>query len=163
MKYILLLFLFTFLATPCLAQEFSLPPLNSDELSPKIQSPLYQDFNNNQFDLLVDNVNVYASPNAENTFDFLQASASKHRQPSYQNFYDAINRQMAQYSDFTVEVDNSRTSVFMDYNDQPIYSGSFRVKNSVYQRADQLTGTPRPRPLLYSPSLSSRRGLTWYY
>ena len=161
MKYILTLLLMLTVVKYHLAQEISLPPLDSNELSPKIQSPLYQDFNANQFELLVKNVNVFASPNAENTFDFIAASASKNRRPSYQNFYDAINRQMAQYSDFTVEIDNSKSSVFMDYNDQPIYSGSFRVKNAVYQRADRLTGTPR-RPLLYSPSLSARRGLIWY-
>ncbi len=144
------------------AQEFSLPPLDANELSPKIQSPLYQDFTIDDFDLLVKNVNVFASPNAENTFNFMQASASKTNQLSYQNFNDAVERQMAQFSNFEVEIDNSKASIFMDYNDQPIYSGSFRVKNSVYQRADKLTGTPRRNPFLYSPSLSNRRGLIWY-
>lgn len=149
-------------ANASLAQEITLPPLSSDELSPKIQSPLYQDFSADEFDLLVKNVNVFASPDEEVPFDFTQASASKKRQQSYVNFNDAINRQMAQYSNFQVEIDNSKSSIFTDYNDQPIYSGSFRVKNSVYQRADKLTGTPRRQPLLYSPSLSSRRGLWWY-
>jgi len=162
MKFDLTYVLVLIVANVSLAQEFSLPPLSSSELSPKIQSPLYQNFNVDEFDLLVKNINVYASPNAGQPFDFMQASAAKTKQPSYRNFYDAINRQMAQFSDFEVEIDNSKSSIFMDYNDQPIYSGSFRVKNSVYQRADKLTGTPRPRPLLYSPSLSARRGVIWY-
>lgn len=162
MRYLLTFLLVVFTVKHNLAQEFTMPTLDSDELSPKLQSPLYLDFNAQRFELLVKNVNVFASPNAENTFDFMQASTLKTQKPSYQNFYDAINRQMAQYSDFTVEIDNSKSSVLIDYNDQPIYSGSFRVKNSVYQPADRLTGTPRPRPLLYSPSLSARRGLIWY-
>lgn len=162
MKIYLFSIIILFVTNLSLAQEFTLPALNSEELSPEIQSPLYQDFTVNEFDLLVKNVNVFASPHANSTFDFMQASASKIRKPSYQNFYDAVNRQMAQYANFKVEIDNSKSSVFMDYNDQPVYSGSFRVKNSVYQRADKLTGTPRRSPLLYSPSLSNRRGLIWY-
>ncbi|MGX1024807.1 hypothetical protein [Flavobacterium sp. CS20] len=162
MKTKLIYIFIVFVANFGLAQEFSLPPLSPDELSPQIQSPLYQDFDVNEFDLLVKNVNVFASPNTENAFDFMQASVSKTHQLSYQNFYDAIDRQMSQYANFKVEIDNSKSSIFMDYNNQPIYSGSFRVKNSVYQRADKLTGTPRRSPLLYSPSLSSRRGLIWY-
>lgn len=145
-----------------LAQEFTLPPLPVFDLSPKIQSPFYQTFERNEYDLLVKNTNVFASPNAENTFDFMRASANKERQYSYDNYYDAINRQMAQYADFTPEIDNSKSSPFIDYHDQPIYSDSFRVKNSSYQPADRLIGTPRRRPLLYSPSLSARRGLFWY-
>jgi len=145
-----------------LAQEFSLPPLDDNSLSPKIQSPLYQSFDRDNFKLLVENVNVFASPNSKNTFDFMQASASRTQKLSYQNYYDAINRQMAQYANFSPEIDNSKTSSFIDYHDQPIYSDSFRVRNSSYQRADRLTGTPRSRTLLYSPSLSARRGLTWY-
>lgn len=162
MKFFKFHFLLLLLANFSLAQEFTLPPLNSDELSPKIQSPLYQSFDQSEFELLVKNINVYASPNADDSFNFMQASAAKERKLSYQNFYDAINRQMAQYADFEVEIDNSKSLPFIDYNDQPIYSGSFRVKNSAYKRADRLTGTPRGRPLLYSPSLSARRGLIWY-
>jgi len=144
------------------SQEFDLPVLSDYQLSPKIQSPLYQDFSGSDLKLLVQNVNVFDSPKSKEPFDFAEASAFKEQQNSYSNFYDAINRQMAQYSDFQIEINNSKSSPFIDYHDQPIYSGSFRVKNSSYQRADRLTGTPRGRPLLYSPSLSARRGLIWY-
>lgn len=162
MKFLKFSFILFFVANMSLAQEFTLPPLPVYDLSPKIQSPFYQTYERNEYDLLVKNTNVFASPNAENTFNFMQASANKERQYSYNNYYDAINRQMAQYADFTPEIDNSKSSPFIDYHDQPIYSDSFRVKNSSYQRADRLIGTPRRRPLLYSPSLSARRGLFWY-
>lgn len=162
MNQIKIYILFFLMANFSIAQEFDLPPLSAIELSPTIQSPLYQTFDNDEFYLLVKNVNVFASPGSENNFDFMQASANKERQLSYQNYYSAINRQMAQYANFTPEIDNSKSSPFLDYQDQPIYSGSFRLKNDAYQRADLLTGTPSARPLLYSPSLSSRRGLIWY-
>lgn len=162
MEYLKIYCLLFFVANISLAQEFTLPPLNSDELSPKIQSPLYQSFDQSEYELLVENVNVFAPPNSHKSFDFMQASAAKEQKISYQNFYDAVNRQMAQYANFEVEIDNSKSLPFVDYHDQPIYSGSFRVKNSAYQRADRLTGTPRRRPLLYSPSLSARQGLMWY-
>lgn len=155
-------FFIFFIVNISFAQEFTLPPLNAYDLTPKIQSPLYQSFERNDYDLLVENINVFASPNAQHNFNFIQASANKEQQLSYKNYYNAINRQMAQYADFTPEIDNSKTSPFIDYHDEPIYSGSFRVKNPSYQRADRLIGTPRAQPLLYSPSLSARRGLIWY-
>ncbi len=151
-KFLLGIFL---IANFGLAQDVELSTLSSNDLSPRIQSPLYQSFDTNEFDLLVRNVNVFDSPKAQQSFDFMQASAATERKFSYFNHYEAINRQMAQYGDFKVEINNSKSSPFIDYHDQPIYSGSFRVKNAVYQRADRLTGTPRP-------CLSSRRGLIWY-
>lgn len=144
------------------AQEFSLPELNDLELSPKIQSPLYQSFDNNDFDLLVKNVNVFAARQPKSDFNFLEASSKKEKRNNYQHFYSAINRQMAQYSDFKVEINNSLNSPFIDYHDEPIYSGSFRVRNDAYQDARNLTGFRGATPLLYSPSLSARRGLRWY-
>ena len=141
------------------AQEFTIPELSPYGLSPEIQSPLYQSFAYNEFDLLVKNVNVFASPNTKSQFDFLSASASKQNRLSAVSFQNAVNRQMAQYGEFKVEINNSLNSIFMDYNDQPIYSGGHRVKNSVYQRADLLTGTPRRSPYSFAPSLSNRRNL----
>ncbi len=144
------------------AQDFDLPKLNAFELSPQIQSPLYQNFNKSDFDLIVKNVNVFDSPKKGTQFNFIEASLSKERKYSYSQFYSAINRQMAQYSDFKIEINNSLNNPFMDYNDEPIYSGSFRVRNEAYQDARNLTGFRGPTPLLYSPSLSARRGMIWY-
>jgi hypothetical protein len=143
-------------------QEFSLPELNDLELSPKIQSPLYQTFDRDEFDLLVKNVNVFASPKRESAFDFVEASTMKQRRYTYQNFHNAVNRQMSQYSDFKIEINNYLNNPFMDYNDEPIYSGLNRVRNAAYQDARNLTGFRGYNPLLYSPSLSARRGLIWY-
>jgi hypothetical protein len=142
-------------------QEFDVPQLSPYELSPQIQSPLYQTFNNSDFDLLVKNVNVFASPRKQVDFDFLEASFKKERRNSYEQFYSAINRQMAQYSNFKVEINNSLNSPFIDYHDEPIYSGSFRVRNDAYIDARNLTGFQGNAPLLYAPSLSARRGRFW--
>jgi hypothetical protein len=154
--------IFVFLSlTLSYAQEFNLPELSPYELSPQMQSPLYQTYNNSDFDLLVKNVNVFASRKKQVDFNFLEASYKKERRNSYEQFYSAINRQMAQYSDFKVEIDNSLNNPFMDYHDEPIYSGSFRVRNDAYQDARNLTGFRGGAPLLYSPSLSARRGRFW--
>lgn len=162
MKYIMIILISVLFINTHYGQEFTLPELNETELSPKLQSPLYQDFSVNEFDLLVKNINVFASPKKESNFNFVEASYSKERRYSYKQFYSAINRQMAQYSDFKVEINNSLNNPFMDYNNEPIYSGSFRVKNTAYQDARNLTGFRGPTPLLYSPSLTARRGLIWY-
>jgi hypothetical protein len=159
MKYLVfIIFCFVFTSQ---AQEMDLPELSPLELSPKIQSPLYQNFTVDEFDLLVKNVNVFASPKRQTEFSFLEASSAKEGRSSYQQFYTAINRQMAQYSDFKVEIDNSK-AIFMDYHDEPIYSGLNRVRNSAYIEANRLTNFNNSAPLLYSPSLSARRGLIWY-
>lgn len=143
-------------------QDFDLQELSPMELSPKIQSPLYQNFSVDEFDLLVKNVNVFASPKRQSAFSFLEASSAKEGRSSYQQFYNAINRQMAQYSNFKVEIDNSK-ALFMDYHDEPIYSGLNRVRNSAYIEANRTNpGFNNSRPLLYQPSLTSRRGLIWY-
>lgn len=145
------------------AQDFDLPSLDTNILSPTIQSPLYQTFEFDEFYLLVDNVNIYEAPMPENSFDFLEASARKEEKQSYQQFLFAVERQMAQYSNFRVEVNNSKSSALLDYHDQPIYSGLNRVRNSAYQRADRLTGTPRRgNPFFLAPSLTARRGFFWY-
>ena len=162
MKYFLVILFFVFCASVAQTQEFNIPKLNDLELSPKLQSPLYQDFTRNDFDLLVKNVNVFASPKRVSDFNFVEASSRKENRFKYQNFYNAINRQMAQYSDFKIEINNSLNNPFMDYHDEPIYSGSFRVRNTAYQDARNLTGFRGSTPLLYSPSLSARRGLIWY-
>lgn len=162
MKYYLSIFISLFYIGLQYGQEFRLPEISDLELSPKLQSPLYQDFNNSDFDLLVKNINVFSSPKRETVFDFAEASSKKEKRYVHQNFYDAINRQMAQYSDFKIEINNSLNNPFMDYNDEPIYSGSFRVRNTAYQDARNLTGFRGRTPLLYAPSLSARRGLIWY-
>jgi len=144
------------------AQDFELPPIDSSILSPTIQSPLYQSFEVNEFELLVPNVNVFASPKGESDFNFLEASARKEGKPSYQQYYAAIERQMAQYANFKVEVNNSKSAPWIDYHDQPIYSGSNRVRNDAYQRADRLTGNRNTYPYYFAPSLTSRRGMFWY-
>ncbi len=142
-------------------QDFDLPELSPFELSPQIQSPLYQNFNSSDFDLLVKNVNVYASPKKHADFDFVEASTLKANRYSNKYFNDAINRQMAQYSSFKVEIDNSK-NLFMDYHDEPIYSGLNRVRNDAFIEANRLNPAFRGgAPLLYSPSLSQRRGVMW--
>ena len=144
------------------AQDFELPPIDSNILSPTIQSPLYQSFEVNEFELLVQNVNVFASPKGEGDFNFLEASARKEGRPSYQQYYAAIERQMAQYANFKVEINNSKSAPWIDYHDQPIYSGSNRVRNDAYQRADRLTGNRSLYPYYVAPSLTARRGMFWY-
>ena len=144
------------------AQDFELPPIDTNVLSPKIESPLYQSFEVNEFELLVKNVNVFASPKAEDDFNFLEASARKEGKPSYQQYYAAIERQMAQYANFKVEINNSKSAPWIDYHDQPIYSGSNRLRNESYQRADRLTGPRYMSPYYFAPSLTARRGMYWY-
>jgi|GEM_PF-6203687 len=162
MKYITTILSCVLFTTTIYGQEFTLPELNDLELSPKIQSPLYQDFIIDEFDLIVKNVNVFAPPKKQSDFNFIEASSKKERQYAYSQFYSAINRQMAQYSDFKIEINNALNNPFMDYNDEPIYTGSFRVRNDAYQDARNLTGFRGRTPLLYSPSLSARRGMNWY-
>lgn len=163
MKYIVSILISIISSVMSYGQDFDLPKLSPLELSPQIQSPLYQNFSTNDFDLLVKNVNVFASRKREVNFNFLEASSSKAKRPSYEQFYSAVNRQMAQYSDFKIEINNSLNNPFMDYHDEPIYSGSFRLKNSAYIEANRLSPNFRGRaPLLYSPSLSARRGRFWY-
>lgn len=163
MKYILTIVISLSFYSISHGQEFDLPKLSPYELSPQIQSPLYQNFNQNDFDLLVKNVNVFDSRKGQVNFNFLEASSSKERRPSYEQFYSAVNRQMAQYSDFKIEINNSLNNPFFDYHDEPIYSGSFRLKNSAYIEANRMSPNFRGgAPLLYSPSLSDRRGLIWY-
>jgi len=144
------------------AQDFELPPIDSNILSPTIQSPLYQSFEVNEFDLLVQNVNVFAPPKGESDFNFLEASARNEGKPSYQQYYSAIERQMAQYANFKVEINNSKSAPWIDYHDQPIYSGSNRVRNDAYQRADRLSGNRTVYPYYVAPSLTARRGMFWY-
>ncbi len=143
-------------------QDFDLPELSPFELSPQIQSPLYQSFSTSDFDLLVKNVNVFASPKKQVDFDFVEASSLKQNRYANKYFNAAINRQMAQYSDFKIEIDNSK-NLFMDYHDEPIYSGLNRVRNDAFIRANALNPAFRGRaaPLLYTPSLSQRRGVMW--
>jgi hypothetical protein len=163
MKFILTTILGLFLLSMSYGQDFDLPELSPFELSPQIQSPLYQSFNSNDFDLLVKNVNVFASSKPEVDFDFVQASTMRTNRYSNRYFNEAINRQMAQYSSFKVEIDNSK-NLFMDYHDEPIYSGLNRVRNDAFIEANRLNPGFRggsPLPLLYTPSLSSRRGVMW--
>lgn len=150
------------LAGHAYGQDFELPPLDTSILSPTIQSPLYQSFDINEFDLLVKNINVFASPQGQDNFNFLEASARKENRPSYQQYYAAIERQMAQYANFKVEINNSKSAPWIDYHDQPIYSGSNRVRNDAYQRADRLSGNRNTYPYYFAPSLTARRGAFWY-
>jgi hypothetical protein len=161
MKYAKLL-TFLFFINVSFAQDFELPALDLNTLSPTVQSPLYQSLEIDDFYLLVEDVNIYKAPVKGDSFNFIEASARKEERQSYQQFFAAVERQMAQYANFKVEINNSKSSALIDYNDQPIYSGSNRVHNAVYRRADRLIGTQRPRPFFLAPSLSARRGFIWY-
>ena len=157
------LILFTILTSTLRAQDFKLLPLEFEEFSTtRIQSPLYQSFEINEFDLLVKNINVFASPKETDTFNFLEASAIKENRQSYQEYYSAVERQMAQYANFRVEINNSKSAPWVDYHDQPIYSGSNRLRNNAYQPADRLSGAKTNNPFYFSPSLSARRSMLWY-
>lgn len=163
MKLILTNILICLMVSINYGQDFDLPELSPFELSPQIKSPLYQNFNTSDFDLLVKNVNVFASPKKQQDFDFIQASSMKSNRYSNRYFNEAINRQMAQYSNFKIEIDNSK-NLFMDYHDEPIYSGLNRVRNDAFIEANRLNPGFRggsPLPLLYAPSLSARRGVMW--
>jgi len=161
MRFILVNILALFTITLSYGQEFDLPELSPFELSPQIQSPLYQNFYTSDFDLLVKNVNVFASPKKQVDFNFVEASSDKKTRYANKYFNEAISRQMAQYSNFKIEIDNSK-NLFMDYHEEPIYSGLNRVRNDAFIEANRLNpGFRGSAPLLYAPSLSQRRGVMW--